>query len=80
MLPIAVSMKKTIHVYPYHLLNVPQWKMGVYQLLRVDQRLNTFGREECPGKGAYLAKPSGSLGTSLAWRTQCWATGTTWRM
>jgi hypothetical protein len=42
------------------------WKMGAYQLFRVDQRLNTFCRKECP---SLLAKPSRPLNTSLAWRT-----------
>lgn len=45
----------------------------VYQLLivengsnlRVDQRLNTFCREDYQGR----AKPLGLLGTSLAWKT-----------
>ena len=29
------------------------WKMDAYQLLRVDQRLNTFCRKECLGREAY---------------------------
>jgi hypothetical protein len=29
------------------------WKMGLYYLLRVDQRLNTFFRKECPGREAF---------------------------
>jgi hypothetical protein len=35
------------------------WKMGAYQLLRVDQRLNTFCREECPGRDVYWLNPRG---------------------
>jgi hypothetical protein len=54
-------------------IDCSSWKMNVYQLLRVDQRLNTFCREECLGRGNLLAKPSGPLGTSLAWRTLFWA-------
>ena len=27
--------------------------MGAYHLLRVDQRLNTFCKKECPGREAY---------------------------
>jgi hypothetical protein len=29
------------------------WKMDAYQLLRVNQRLNTFCREECLGRETY---------------------------
>lgn len=43
-----------------------------YPLLRLDQRYIPFvGRDA--GKGRLLAKPSGPLGTSLAWRTLFWA-------
>jgi len=60
-------MKKTVHGRKW-LHTIP------YQLLRVDLRLNTFLLQGgmC-GKGSLLVKPSGSLGTSVAWRTLFWA-------
>lgn len=35
------------------------WKMVAYPLLRVDQRLNTFRRKECPEREAYWLNPQG---------------------
>lgn len=35
------------------------WKMDAYQFLRVDQRLNTFYREECLRREAYWLNPQG---------------------
>jgi hypothetical protein len=32
-------------------------KINAYDLLRVDQRLNTFCRKECPGREAYCLNP-----------------------
>ena len=34
-------------------IDCSSWKMGAYNLLKVDRRLNTFYRKECPGKQAY---------------------------
>jgi hypothetical protein len=33
----------------------------LYNFLRVDQRLNTFGRKKCPGREAYWLNPQGQL-------------------
>lgn len=33
------------------------WKIGAYNILRVNQRLNTFYRKECPGREAYCLNP-----------------------
>ena len=55
---------------------VPNCLLVVYCekcMCRVDQRLKTFCREEISRKGSFLAKLSGPLGTSLAWRTLFWA-------
>jgi hypothetical protein len=35
------------------------WKMGAFDLLRVDQRLNTFCRKKCLGREAYWLNPLG---------------------
>jgi hypothetical protein len=35
------------------------WKMGAYHLLRMDLRLNTFCRKECPGRDTYWLNPWG---------------------
>jgi hypothetical protein len=56
MLPTVVLMEETGHVDSPRLsipfIDCPSWKMDEYQLLRVDQRLNTFCREECLGREA----------------------------
>ena len=35
------------------------WKLDAYHLLKVDLRLNTFCRKECPGREAYWLNPQG---------------------
>lgn len=47
------------------------WKIDAYDLLMVDQRLNSFCRKDCPGREAYWLNPfqEAHLDTSLACRT-----------
>jgi hypothetical protein len=38
------------------------WKMGACHIPRVDQRLNTFCKKECPGRKAYWLNPQSLSG------------------
>ena len=63
MLPMVVSMEETVLGSKLS-IDCSSWKMGTYNFLRVDQRLNTFcGKEclgkECLGKEAYWLDPQG---------------------
>jgi phage protein U len=55
------------------LIDCSSWKMGAYNLLKMDRRLNTFYRKECPGKQAYWLTLR-ALDTSLAQRILFWST------
>ena len=44
--------------------------MGACNLLKVDQKLNTFCKKECLGREAYWLNPQDQpIYVSLAWRT-----------
>jgi hypothetical protein len=65
MLPGQFSMRQSVFDLKLF-IDCSSWKMGAYDLFRVDQRLNNFCRMECGEKGSLLAKPSWPLDTSLA--------------
>jgi hypothetical protein len=46
-------MEETAHVYSYHLLTVHYGKMNVYQLLRINQKLNSIFAGRNAWKEAY---------------------------
>jgi hypothetical protein len=53
MLPTAVLDERDSPYLSILFTNCPSWKMGAYQPLRVDQRLNILCREEYSGREAY---------------------------
>ena len=70
--PQRFLMRETVVAIPNCLLMV---KMDVYNLFRVDQRLNIFCKKERSGREAYWLNPQDSPSRHLlAWRTLCYMT------
>jgi hypothetical protein len=59
MLPITDLDGRNSPCLSIPFIDCSSWKMDAYHLLRVDQRLNTFGRKECLRREAYWLKPQG---------------------